>query len=120
MTIKGKSWRKPSLVERDVLRRLVAINFVGCEEISQQIEECLVREIDENGSFEIDVPPTRPRATVSSRVPAEGEYLDVDGICVHVLLHVVEGIVTMLEVYKEDNTEVHDRDGIAAMKVFAG
>ena len=120
MTINGKSWRKPSLVERDVLRRLVATDFVGSEEISQQIEVCSVREIDENGSLEIAVPPTQPRATVSSRVPAEGEYPDVDGIVIHVLLHIVEGRVNELEVFKEDNSVVHDRDGIAAMKVFAG
>ena len=119
MTNYTNSWRPPSIEERNVLRRLAATEFDGSNEVLQQIEECSVREIDANGSLAITVSPTRPLAAVRYRVPAEGEYQDIDGIAVHVLLHIVDGRVAELELYKEDNTAIQDRDGLEAMSVFA-
>ena len=120
MTETYGSWRHLLPLERAALRRLVAVNFHGSAEVWRQLQECAVREIDENGSLEIAVPPKSPRALVSSRVPAEGEYQDSDCVTVHVLLHVVEGVVKELEFYKEDGTTVHERDRIAEMEVFSG
>lgn len=120
MTNTRGNWRNLLPLERAALQRLLTVNFVGSKEVWRQLEECVAREIDDNGSLEIAVPLTRPRALVSSRVPAEGEYQDLDGVTVHVLLHIVEGVVKELELYKEDGTTVQDRDGIAEMEAFSG
>jgi hypothetical protein len=99
---------------------LLSIGFTGRDEIRKQLDACSVREIDENGSLEFLIPSARALAHVTSRVPSEGEYSDSDGVTVHVLLHVVNGVVNELELFKEDNSVVKDRDGVAAIEVFSG
>jgi hypothetical protein len=39
-------------------------------------------------------------------VPVEAELVDEDGVIVHVLLHVVDGFLNELEVYREDSAPV--------------
>jgi len=41
-------------------------------------------------------------AHVARRVPVEAELEDVDGVTIHVLLHVVQGFLNELEVFRED------------------
>ncbi len=40
------------------------------------------------------------------RIPVEASYPDADGVVVHVLLHVIDGRLDELEVYREDSGSV--------------
>jgi hypothetical protein len=40
------------------------------------------------------------------RIPVEAEYEDLDRVTVHVLLHVIDGRLNEIEVYREDSAAV--------------
>ena len=46
------------------------------------------------------------RALVKRRIPIEAEGLDSDGVKVHFLLHVLDGFMAELEIYREDSKPV--------------
>ena len=48
-------------------------------------------------------------AEVTRRIPVEAEAEDSDGVSIHFLLHVVDGVVHELEVYREDSGPVLHR-----------
>jgi hypothetical protein len=43
---------------------------------------------------------------IEQRIPVEAVGFDEDGAPIHLLLHVVDGAISSLEVYREDGTEV--------------
>jgi len=45
-------------------------------------------------------------ASVIARVPTEGEAPDVDGVMIRYLLHVIEGRISELEIYKDDGSRI--------------
>ena len=94
-------FRELTSAERKVIERLLQERFDGRNELLCQLDGAQVRAIDPNGSlsFRINGPTT---AKVRTRVPVEAAAPDVDGASVHVLLHVVDGRMTELEVYRED------------------
>jgi hypothetical protein len=50
------------------------------------------------------VPNTRVvPAVVERRIPVEAELKDADGVTIHVLLHVLDGLLNELEVYRDDS-----------------
>jgi hypothetical protein len=90
-----------------VLDRLLAADFPGRDGLAAQAQTALVRRIDDAGSlrFRVEGAP----AAVASRVPVEGHYRDGDapsGPAINLLLHVVEGRLHELEVYKDDGTHI--------------
>ncbi len=89
--------------ERRIVERLLAEGFPGRDEVAEQVRRSLVEPVDNNGSLKFRS-CTDVRASVRSRIPVEGEAEDADGMTVHVLLHVVDGKVDELEVYKEDSS----------------
>lgn len=105
MTMSTFSYRQPTTYERQVIERLLEVNFLGQNVIFEQINSSLVTKIDENGSLKFNV-KIRAKANVKQRVPIEAECEDVDGVTIHVLLHVVDGIVDELEIYKDDSSLV--------------
>ena len=64
-----------------------------------------MRVIDEYGSLRFDV-KTDIKAPVIKRIPVEAETEDADGVPIHLLLHVVDGKVAELEVYKDDGSPI--------------
>jgi hypothetical protein len=50
--------------------------------------------------------PDLPLADVLYRVPVEGSLEDDDGVTIHFGLHVLEGVVNELEVFREDSKPV--------------
>lgn len=86
-----------------IIERLLEVDFPGRDVILEQINNSVVTEIDENGSLEFDV-KIKTKANVKRRIPIEAEYEDADGITIHLLLHVVDGIVKELEIYKDDTS----------------
>jgi hypothetical protein len=97
--------RPPSATETELLRRLLRVNFQGAETLSRQLENAFVEPIDSNGSLRLRPVDPNP-ATVTRRVPVEATYADADGVLVHVLIHVMDGVLDELEVYREDSGTV--------------
>ena len=44
-----------------------------------------------------------PQRPFSGGFPVEAEVVDSDGVLIHVLLHVLEGFLDELEIYREDS-----------------
>jgi hypothetical protein len=96
----SKEFRALTGSERRILDVLLAADFPGNTALNAQASRALVREIDSDGSLEISVTGGVP-AEVVRRVPVEAEADDDDGATVHVLLHVVDGLLNELEFYRD-------------------
>jgi len=79
---------------------LLKEDFPGCQALLEQVPSLSVHSIDEEGSLRLEV--SGPRAEVKQRVPVEAMLEDVDGVTIHVLLHVIDGLMNEVEVYKDD------------------
>ena len=91
--------------EKGVLFRLLEAEFPGRDTLKDQMQHARVEEIDSNGSlrfFECG----STRSSAKYRVPVEGFYEDSDGIQVRILLHVINGQINELEIYKDDSSKV--------------
>lgn len=103
-----ESWRAPSPQEVAVFDLLFAEDFPGRDNLALQARTALVRQIDREGSlgFQAD----GPKATVRGRVPVEGRYHEDAtqpwGPAVNLLLHVVDGRLRELEIYKDDGSDI--------------
>jgi hypothetical protein len=95
---------------RAILDRLLTANFPGVELLRLQVPSLKVRQIDDDGSLELKVEHEIP-ANVTTRVPVEASYSDTGDVDpfaprVHILLHVIGGLMKELEFYKSDGTEI--------------
>jgi len=90
---------------RIILRLLLEAPFAGRDNLLSQVENAIARSIDEDGSISLKCSLAQ-KARVATRIPVEGEAQDSDGVTIHYLLHVVDGEINELEVYKDDSTRV--------------
>ena len=97
--------RPISEFERQVLERLLSAPFRGRDEVSSQIQNSQVEVIDKEGSLKFSYEGSK-KAIVDKRIPTEGEAPDTDGVPIYFLLHVVDGIINELEIYKADGTKI--------------
>lgn len=97
------TFRPLSDTERRILNRLLQPDFPGRQELILQLESAEAEVVDKDGSLSLRA-DRGPDAKVMARVPTEGECPDVDGVNIHILLHVVDGRMNELEVYKEDGS----------------
>lgn len=100
-----QTYRQLTNYERKIIDHLFKVDFPGRDALVDQINNSLVRFVDENGSLEFLV-QTEIMADVKRRIPIEGEVEDGDGIMIHVLLHVVDGRIAELEIYKDDSSSI--------------
>lgn len=91
--------------EQAIISFLLGHDFPGAAELRRQFERSLVRPLDDDGCLEIRVVSDEV-APVSQRVPTEGYFVDADGVHVNLLIHVVDGKLSELEVFKEDNSPI--------------
>ena len=97
---------RPLLVaERELLQRLLSADFEGAQGLSRQLRGTVVQSIDHNGSLRIRSLDATP-VLVARRIPVEASYADADGVTVHVLVHVIGGLLEELEVFREDSGDV--------------
>lgn len=90
---------------RVILRLLMERPFAGREELLIQLDGVVAKPIDEDGSVSLQC--SRPvKASVIARIPVEAEAQDRDGMMIRYLLHVVDGLLNELEVYKDDSSRV--------------
>lgn len=99
------SFRRPSEVEIQLVGSLLGATFAGREALVQQWLSAEVRRIDEDGSLQIRT-CGGPPADVVRRIPVEAELEDVDGMTIHILLHVIDGLLDELEIYRDDSRPV--------------
>ena len=106
------SYRALSSWEKGLIQRLLSSPFPGRDELLNQVENVAASPIhedgtplDENGSLYLKS-SSPVKASVRTRVPAEGEAQDIDNVTIHYLLHVVEGRIEQLEIFKEDLSKV--------------
>jgi hypothetical protein len=97
--------RPPAAAETALLQWLLNADYQGAEVLVRQLATTLVEPIDGDGSLRLHPVNSTP-ATVSRRIPVEATYTDADGVQVHVLVHVVNGVLDELEVYREDSGPV--------------
>jgi len=91
--------------EREILEMLLEPNFPGSIELRVQLSSVKAKVIDEDGGLALQS-VDGPEAPVRWRVPTEGECKDSDGGNVHILLHVLNGRMCELELYREDGSQV--------------
>ena len=113
-----KDFRPLQENERRLVARLLEPRFPGRDELLAQLEVATAKTIDEDGCFALDC-SSAPPAPVKSNLPTEGECLDLDGATLHVQLHVLDGIMRSLEMYKEDGSTPLRLPDPGAMKLFA-
>src|ERR1051325_6429363 len=85
--------------ERNLLERLLAVDFPGARELRRQLFVAQVRATDDDGCLEFLV-NGGPPAPVVQRVPVEAQVNGRDGVAVHCLLFVTNGVLSKLEFYK--------------------
>ena len=96
-------WRRPSPDEVALVERMLSRDFAGVQELRSQLAAgVLVRQVDPEGSFKIRVPDDAPVSPVAHRVPVEAQTHDVDGMEILFLLHVIEGRLDELEIFRGD------------------
>jgi hypothetical protein len=102
-------YRSPNAVELALLEKLLEKDFLGRDKFLAQLVGLSVKTIDKEGSLSLRVDYLAPPAEVDSRVISEGYYCDEDEISlegpkVNVLLHVLKGKLTEIEIYKDDGS----------------
>jgi len=99
--------RRLSIFEYDTLRRILQSNFDGHEDLFRQLEGLRVKvDCETCATIEFAVDPSHSKADVKYRVPAEALGSDIDGIRIHFLIHVVDGFLHELEVFREDSEPI--------------
>jgi hypothetical protein len=88
-----------------ILATLAGATFPGHDEVAQQIAIARCQTLDAQGSLAL-LATAAPRADVARRIPVEGEVEDVDGVTIHLLLHVLDGYIDELEIYREDGADL--------------
>jgi hypothetical protein len=107
--------------ERQIIERLLQDPFPGRDELRAQIFKSRVEQIDEYGDeygslkFEVE---DCPKAKVTQRVPVDARANDSDGVPIEFLLHVVDGVVKELEIYKADGSPIVRLPVASDLQVF--
>jgi len=114
----NEQYRQLSSSERQLIDQLLSEDFPGRDAIRAQIAFASAREIDASGSLELAVPQGSPPAITKFRVPIEGWSSDSDGVHIHVLLHVVNGAVNEVEVYKDDGSPIVNMPEAGRLTIF--
>lgn len=97
-------WHSLTLTEHELAVALLSQPFSGRDALMAQLEDAQARTIDTDGSFALRV--TAPPAKVLFRVPVTGSTRDPDGVGVEVLLHVLDGFMSEVEIYRVDGEAV--------------
>jgi hypothetical protein len=99
-------YRPMDPAERSLVEFLLRHSFPGRDELLIQMEGATVKTIDENGSLSFETADAKP-AAVKHRIPIEASSPDTDAVVIHILLHIVHGYLSELEIYKDDSSIVN-------------
>lgn len=103
--------------EAAILHVLLEAEFPGRDVLAAQLRSARVTLLDSNGSLRFEV-REGGQAGVVRRIPVEAETEDGDGVTVHLLLHVVDGLLNELEIYREDSKSLKRAIDPSALRVL--
>jgi hypothetical protein len=99
------SFRQLDANEMELIEKLLSREFPGRDALRLQLSSVAGRQIDDNGSLELRPKEDNPAETELG-CPTEGTCADIDGGLIAVLLHVKNGKMRLLEIFKEDGSEI--------------
>ena len=99
------SFRQLAANETRLLEKLLAHEFPGRDALRAQLPSIAARQIDEHGCLELSYKGDS-LAETELGCPTEGTCVDIDGGLIAVLLHVKNGRMRLLEIFKEDGSEI--------------
>lgn len=99
------SFRKLKADELHLLEKLLDHEFPGRDVLRLQLSSVTGRQIDDNGSIELCYEGDK-LVEMLRGCPTEGTCGDSDGGTIAVLLHVKNGRMRLLEIFKEDGSEI--------------
>lgn len=117
--MKEQQFRALTENEMAIVSKLLSPEFQGKVQLAQQANQLrarLAKSDDEYGSLELKT-DYEESANVTQRVPVEAELIDSDGVPVYVLLHVSDGMLDELEIYKADGGSIVNKIDPAKLKV---
>jgi hypothetical protein len=100
-----------------LLEKLLSREFPGRDALKLQLSSVTGRKIDGNGSLELRPGRDNPAETELG-CPTEGKCADLDGVSIAVLLHVKDGRMRLLEIFKEDGSELLSAPNAQALEVY--
>jgi hypothetical protein len=99
--------------ERALMEQLLSVPFVGRDEMRSQLATARVRAAGGGDTrtvrFKLALEDLH-RACINVRVPVEAETTDEDGVPIMVLVHVVDGLLDELEIYRVDGKPIRRED----------
>jgi uncharacterized protein DUF6984 len=98
--------RDPTPTERAVLVKLLSHEFAGSVELRRQCDGLKVEGIVNEKSLLLHPQPAGPPAVVSFNPPVEARALDSDGVPIHIVLYVKDGLLSELELFREDSKPI--------------
>jgi uncharacterized protein DUF6984 len=110
-------FRKLDTHEIALLEKLLAHEFPGRDALRVQLALVAARRINENGTLELSYEGGDLAETFLG-CPTEGRCEDIDGGRIAVLLHVKNGRMRLLEIFKEDGSEILKPPTGEALKAY--
>ena len=99
--------RSATSEEIALIKRLIEADFPGAVELRQQLTQAQVTYIEDHvPALLCRVPASALTAPVTKRVPVEAEFPDQDGVIMHLLVHVVDGRLEELNIFREDGGRI--------------
>ena len=99
------SFRQLAANETTLLEKLLAHEFPGRDALRRQLPFVVARQIDEHGCLELRYEGDG-LAETELGCPTEGTCEDIDGGLIAVMLHVKDGRMRLLEIFKQDGSEI--------------
>ena len=98
----------PTDYERRLIDRLLSVPFQGRDQVRDQARSARVRWISNAAAPALIIQPSAESKTanVSTRVPTDATGRDSDGGEIFFLLHVVDGRLSEIEVYRGDGEPI--------------
>jgi len=100
-----------------LLTKLLDHDFPGRDALRSQLSSVTGRQTDEHGCLELRTNETI-EADTEVASPTEGKCEDIDGGMIVVMLHVRNGKLRMLEMFKEDGSEIQRAPQAEALTVY--
>jgi hypothetical protein len=111
------SFRPLDANEMGLLGKLLSREFPGRDALRLQLSSVTGRKIDNDGSLELSSEESN-LVEMLIGCPTEGTCADVDGGLIGVLLHVKNGKLHQLEIFKEDGSEILRAPNAEALAVY--
>ncbi len=109
--------RVPTHNERQLVLKLLSL-LKNKIQYQEQLQAAHVSTWVKDGSLKFEISPDISPADDGTRMLAEGEAQDADGVMIQVLLHVQDGRLSVLEIFKGDNSPIVRMPTPSEFRVF--